>query len=200
VDNDYDMDDLNKEAVFKIPPVPFGNIDKFDIETIARDNGTIPEDLDLDAFDGTPIDLETGYYSETIENLFTEDIIDKFFFEGAGDDVVLKADADIHLLRNDGEEENLEFLLNAVMRVTDESGNELPVIIPYSGYLYSKDNQPVEVRFPKEYFHYMKDASGLKFTFGIKTHINNIGAVLDGDNYIQLRNVLLTSAGMKFKF
>jgi hypothetical protein len=200
VDNDYDMDDLNKEAVFKIPPFPFGNIDKFNIEEIVRDNGMIPEDLDLSNFQGVSIDLETGYYSETAEGLFTEDITDKFFFEGAGEDVVLKADADIHLLRNDGEEENLEFLVRAAMYVTDKDGNELPVKIPYSGNLYSKDNQPIEIRFSKEDFSYMKDASGLKFVFGIKTHIGNIGTVLDGNNYIQLRNVLLASAGMKFKF
>ncbi|MDR1808928.1 MAG: hypothetical protein LBR34_00800 [Prevotella sp.] len=210
VDNDYDIDDLNKDAVFKIPPVPFGDIIKFDIETLALNTELIPDDFfDNADYQGRPVNLETGTYSETVNDIFTEDIIKKFFYEDAEEDVLLKAKIDIHLLRDSistetGEhvvkEKNLDFLARIIINVIDKDGDVLPVIIPYSGILYSMDNQDAEIRFPNSYFGDMKNASGLKFTFGIKTYVGDIGRVLDGENYIQLKNVVLSSAGMKFKF
>jgi hypothetical protein len=208
VDNDYDIDELNKNAVFKTPPVPFGDIDRLWLEGLY---GIEFPEINMDELPDwvleTELPLDSIAKEQTLENLFTEDIIDKFFFEGAGNDVILEAYTDIHIFRDDDEPVNEEFKIALLIDVLDANSNVIEgiKILKDDGTansFTSANNQKIQVRFPCGKFNLMKQASGLKLTFLIKATRVNIAYLLSrrDKDYIDIRNVILKTGGIHIKF
>ena len=184
INNDFDTDKLNKDGSFQIPPVPLGNVDTIWIEGLPE-VPVLPEGVEI------PQSFETDARREVISNLFTKDILDKFFNEKAKSDVKLEAKADILILNEfAGLEVDVEF------EVADFNGEVIPEVKIPSQKLAYGEGQDFVIRFPKESFKYMKDAKDLNLIFVIKAQSISI---TDND-YALIRDVVLKSGGIHFEF
>lgn len=86
VNSEYNWDNLDKTGVLNIPPVMFGNIDTIYLEGLSE--AIIPE--------GIPVPDAAITKSDTIKGLFDGDVIEDFFFDGAGNiEISAKADIDV---------------------------------------------------------------------------------------------------------
>lgn len=184
INNDFDTDKFNKDGSFLIPPVPLGNIDTIWIDGLPE--VPIP-----------PVGIEVPQYfeiearREIISDLFTKDILDKFFNEKAKGDVRLESVADISIMtKSSGLEVKVAF------EVADYNGEVIEEVkIPSQTLVYG-EGQMFTVQFPQEYFKYMKNAKDLNLIFVIKAQSINI----TNNDYALLRNVVLKSGGIHFEF
>ena len=189
VDNDYDIDDFNKDAEFLIPPVPIGNVDTFWVDILPP--GTIPPGITIPSL-GNQIVKE-----QTIQNLFTEDILDKFFYEDANADVKLESKVDIDIL---GPSSGIE--IDVIVQVIDYdeiTGVETVnthMKVPNPQTLRFGKNQKFDIVFPVQYFKYMENARDLKMIIVMKA--NNI--FISENDYFFIKDVVLKSGGLHFKF
>ena len=193
VDNEYDIDNLDKNAMFLMPPIPIGNIDTFKIEVL--ESGTIPEELQgfpEFTLEGTEIVKE-----QVIEGLFTEDILDQLFNENATKDVKLDAKVDLKIL-----DEASQVKASMLVHVLDARGRVIEAVkIPNPETLKYGEEQDFSIIFPHEYFSKMKNAQDLKLTIILRAeHINLNNILLDLDDYIYIKNVVLKGAEYHFKF
>jgi len=184
VDNDFDWDDINKNGVFEIPPVPIGDIDTIWMNVLPP--VTIPP-LGIEI----PQGFETEARKEVVEGLFTKDILDKFFNEKAKKDVKLESVADINIL---GENSGLE--VKVKVEVVDANGDVIPQVVIPTQTLYYGTEQDFDIVFPVESFKYMKNARDLNLIFVIKA--NSI-RITDND-YAYIKNIVLKSGGLHFEF
>ncbi|GAB6012084.1 hypothetical protein [Viscerimonas tarda] len=205
VEKEYDIDDLNKDALFNVPPVPFGSIDTFFVQGLLGVD--IPDWVELPPIIDNPYlsEPDTIAKEQIIDNIFSKDIIDQFFHESATSDVILEAVADVHVLRGVNNAANENIAIDAVLEITDSRGQVINEFrIPMPDKLVSKDNQPFKIRFPHQQFGYMKDASGLRFVFIIRATAQDLLNIItkddDKEDYIFIRKIVLKSGGLHFTF
>jgi hypothetical protein len=179
VDPDYDLDTLDKGAVFHIPPVPVGSVDTAFLTG-----------------EGKVIQLPPGVFADfrlqyPIEGIFTEDIIDKFFFEGAETaSLVGKIDVMIASINSDAN-------IVAQMSIINEEGDEIDGFEQAESQLTNTANQDFALTIKKEQMHLMKDARGVLITF-VFSGLTSVG--LDPDDYLLLHDLVLKTGGMHFDF
>lgn len=188
MDDDYDFDDMDKNANFLIPPVPIGDIDVFKIDEL--DFGVIPPGIEIPPT-GLPIEVEE-VYEQTVESLFTEDILDKFFYKDAKGDVVLESKVDIDIMDN-----NPDVTIDIVIQIIDDNGRAMTEVkIPKPARLKCGENQSLNIVFPNEYFDEMQTAKDLKFIIVLKSKTINISS----EDYIYIKEIVLKSSGLHFEF
>ena len=186
IDNDYDTDKINKDATFGVPPIPIG-----DIDTIWVDD--LPDVTHLYPYmkSASSTKLEILSKEQVIENLFTKDILDKFFNESATKDVILQSKADIHILApNSGLEIDIK------IKISDANGKAIDeIIIPSENLVYG-DNQDFNIVFPVQYFKYMKNAKNLNLIFTLRAE----SISLTKHDFAYLKEIVLKSGGIHFEF
>jgi hypothetical protein len=178
VDSDYDLDTLDKEAIFYIPPVPVGALDTAFLtgEGVVVHPGIGPERFSLEY---------------PVNGIFSEDIVDKFFFDGART-ASLEGKIDIVI-----EELAQNTDIVARMYITDEEGNVIQGIEIADRPLDNANGQPFILTIEKEYMHLMKDARGVRII------LDFTGSMFDysqSDGYILLYDLVLKTGGMHIDF
>lgn len=183
VDNDYDIDDLNKNAVFKIPPIPLGNLDSLYINQL--ENISLPPGISF-----PNIKYVLG---DTIKGLFSEEDISKFFPQNAEDGdysaFVSKIDIGLKDINNSTNVIILFEVLDNLGRVIEE------IDIPKQSITVRKD-QDFRIEFKSEYMKYMKNAKDLKLIISITA---SIPTEISTDDYIFIKNISLQTSGLHFK-
>lgn len=181
IDNDYDIDDLNKDALLKTPPIILGNIDTIWVETLPDDFPPI----------SLPIEGEQISKSDIISGLFTHDILNKFFNEKTKEDVVLESKIDLRIMP-----ESEDLRIEIFCEVLNAENSVLNNIKIKEQTLVNGLNQDFSITFPHEYFSDMQQASSLKFTFRLTAKT----LVLSKKDFIYIKEVILKSGGMHFEF
>lgn len=188
VDDDYDWDDVNKEAEFNQPPVPFGAFDSI----MLGDMVPLP---DIPPIEGLPaIEFEEAY-DYVFSDLFNKDFIDYFFYEG--NDVMLTGVADVSILKPNS---TATLWLGLSFKVLDDNGKEIPeIVIPNQiGYNNTK-GQPIEIKIASKYMKFFKskNAKHLKVYLILKS--SNVIDV-DKDAYVEFKDIIFKSGALHFDF
>ena len=182
VNTDYDLDNLDRDLVFNIPPIMVGNIDAIrfaELEPLAF----IPPHITI-----PPISV---VYSYVFENFFSGNVIDMFFFEEAGT-VEIYARADVSLPIPGSE-------IRAYFKVNDENGVLLPgVNIPMQR-LTIGTNQIFRIRIDSRYMTNMYEARDLEAVLVIYTPTVTVGDLINAESYLHLRQVVVRTGGIRFE-
>jgi hypothetical protein len=176
VDKSYDLGELDKDAVLNIPPVPVGTVDtawfKSNLDTVK---------VEIPGF------LGTFAMEYSIKNFFTEDIISKFFFDGA-DDVTLKGKLDIFITGI-----NANALITMRVNIIDKEGEPILEIPFEDTQVANRASQDFILLIDKARVPYMATASGVKITF----IFSNLGTIaLTRDDFLVLNSLVLKTGGM----
>ncbi|MDR0765649.1 MAG: hypothetical protein LBF09_01755 [Odoribacteraceae bacterium] len=174
VDKDYDLGELDKEAVINIPPVPVGSVD----------TAWFKSNLVEIEIPGLPGTLALEYL---VEGLFTEEVAEKFFFEGAGD-ISLEGKLNVFITGI-----NADANITARLNIIDRQGENINAILIDDSQVKNKTIQDFVLHIDSEYTPYMADADGIKITF-IFEGLENI--TLDRDDFLVLDNLVLKTGGM----
>ncbi|NDV94035.1 hypothetical protein D0T84_03765 [Dysgonomonas sp. 521] len=179
VDKDYDWDNLDKDGVISIPPVPLGNIDTIYIKGLPQ--GDNPWNI--------PIPDGSIVKSDTIKGLFDGDAVKNFFFEGAGNvEISSKIDLDLEI-----KGVTIEIYLNII----DSDGKRnTDVVIPNQSLTTTK-NQQFSIKIGSEYMSYMQNARDLLLTIAIRA--DNATIWLGEDDYIYLREAIIKTGGFHYE-
>ncbi|NDW19353.1 hypothetical protein D0T53_10580 [Dysgonomonas sp. 216] len=182
IDSDYDIDDINTDSHFKIPTVPFGNIDTIWIETLPE----IPiPPIEI------PLEEMKVAKKEILPNIFTKDIIDKFFNENAKENVVFEGTADVKILTEDS-----GLNIEVKFEVVDESGYVIDAVkIPNQYLEYGKD-QGFKMIFPRQYFGLMQNAKDINIIFILSAERIH----LTYNDFVFIKDIKLKSGGIHFDF
>jgi len=180
IDNDYDIDDLDKNAVAKVPPILLGNIDTIWVNLLPE--GLPPVTGSVEGMEITKI--------EYINGVFSEDIIDKFFNEKATWDVTLQAKVDVLVESAQG------LVMEIYPEIEDSDGTVNTNVKIEKVSVTNGNNQQISIVFKKDDFKYMEDARDLKFTIVMKA--NTIS--LEDEDFVYMKNVVLKSSGLHFEF
>lgn len=178
-DNDYDWDDIDKNGVLPVPPIPIGSLDTIWINTLVEIPTLPPIEL--------PGEGATVCYSYTIDNMFGEDAIDKIFYEGAKD-VTIQGLADIVILKPTS-----KLRIGIKFEVLDEQRKVIDAIkIPdQNEFIYGKD-QPISILFGAEYMKYFENAAHLKLNIVLKANTIAIGE----KDHILLKQLIAKTGGI----
>jgi hypothetical protein len=178
VDQDYDLDNLDKDAVFNVPPVPVGTVDT---AWFTGDMTGIPGWVEIPGVDGT-ITME-----HVLDNLFTEDIISKFFFDGAASaSLEGKVDIDIASFSPDAS-------LTMQLGILGDDGEVISDIELNSMALTNTKGQNFLLQINREDMIKMATARGVKITLVFE---NLDDFHLTRDDYLLLKNLVLKTGGM----
>ncbi len=184
IDNDYDFDDLNKDGSFNIPPVPIGNVDTFWIETL--EPGQVPPGIEI------PGNGSVEVKEQLLENLFSTDILDKFFNENAKEDVVLQSKVDVDVLNSAS-----GIVIDVFVSIIDNDGTvNQRVKIPNPEKIYYGNDQDFNIIFPVEYFADMQEARDLKLTLVMTADY----LTFTEKDFVFIKDVVLKSGGLHFSF
>jgi hypothetical protein len=175
VDKDYDLDNLNNEAVFHVPPVPVGTVDTAWFKSNIVEVPVPP---------GMSFSFALRY---VMGNLFTSDVIEKFFFEGAGD-VSLDGKIDIVISSL-----NQDVRITTLMSILDENEEPIEDITIENGLLTNSIGQPFKLGIKGEHARYMAGASGVEIIF-LFENISSIS--LDRNDYLLIKDLVLKTGGM----
>ncbi len=127
--------------------------------------------------------------SDTIKNIFDEDVIDYLFYDDvAGGDVIIKSTAKITI--------PLDMNIQAV--ILDENGQEIPeIVIPEIPLGVSASDVGFNVTIANQYFKYFKSKKAKSLEFKFKAFSNQVleGRSLNIDDYILLKKVIFKKTG-----
>lgn len=190
VDNDYDWDDVNKDGIFNIPPVPFGNLDSIWLAAMPGNRPPIPPIENID-FRVTK--------SKTEEGLFDEELAKKFFFEGA-EAVSLEGNIEISVPKLSD-----EMTLTIESKILDHNGDVLSDVEIQNQFFELKEDKSenlfeFKLTIPKEGIPYMNTARDIQFSFIFDLR----GNITEGDlaeldsnsNFIYINQLVFKSGGV----
>lgn len=180
IDKDYDIDDLDKNGMFKVPPVLLGNIDIIWLNLLPE--GVPPVSLPVSGMQITKV--------EHIDGVFSEDVLDKFFNESSVGNVSLESKVDV--LVNHA----VNFSMDVYPYVLNADGSINNNVKIEKQTLTTGTDQPFSIILKKEYFKYMENANGIQLTIVLKADQITLG---DAD-YVYLKSVVLKSGGIHFEF
>jgi hypothetical protein len=174
VDKDYDLSELDTEVMLHIPPVPVGTLDTAWFTSLST--VTIP-------------DLSEAVAREyVVDSLFTEEIISKFFFDGATT-ISLTGNMDISIA-----DLSPETGITIQIHALDENNEVINAIRIEEKEMKNKTQQKFLLKIEGEYMSHMEHARGIKITF----IFNDLGDFdLGQDDYLLLNNLVLKTGGMK---
>ena len=179
VNRDYDFDNMDTTMVFRIPPLLLGNIETIYLGELPI--GNLPQGIPLPP--GPSI-----VKSYIFEGIFDDDVIDNFFFEGAGM-VEIAARADVFLPIS-------EATINLHFNVIGQDGEPIRNINIPTQRMWVGQNQDLSIRIYDRYMALMNNAQDLEIVLAIS---NQAGAVLiDGESYLRLNNVIIRTGGIRF--
>ena len=184
IDNKYDVDDLNKNAVFKIPPVPLGNLDTLYFNKLG--NIALPPEIEIPSIQYV--------LSDTVKGLFSEDDVSKFFPLHAEDGDYSAFVSKIDIVLKNG---NSTLDIVIIPEVLDDNQDVLTgVIIPWQE-LKMTENQKFSIEVKSQYMKHMQYARDLKFTIIVA---GSIPTAFTTEDYIFIKNMSLQTSGLHFKF
>lgn len=186
IDKSYNWDDMDKNGVFKIPPIFLGSIDTIYL-------GELPEVV---LPEGTPTEGYKLALSDTIAGIFDGDAIKDFFFDGA-DTIKMEAKTDIYIKKAG----NMDIII--YFHVIDYDNQRIPeIVIPrqqlQKGNGEQDKNQPLVIKIEPQYMKYMENAESLELTIVIVADGSPIQ--IDAKDYVFLKDVIVKTGGYHFEF
>lgn len=180
---DKDYDDINKEAIFKLPSIPLGSFDTTYVHTLPAIDGGI----------GTS--FRTLTVTDTVYNLFDESTIDKFFYEGAGN-VELSGEATAMFTQMPSAELTLRFDIIDIIEGKEIKNNNVSII---SQTIKTGENQPISIAIKKEDIQYMKNARNLMITIRIDVKAPEYIKFDTKKDYLSINKVMVKTEGLFFE-
>ena len=183
VNTDYDFDNMDTSGVFNIPPIMLGSIE---IELFDLPEGILPELPPEFTLPGLSYVL-----SETLYDLFGEEVVDNFFFPGAGTVEIAARQVNVRLPVAGA-------TIDLFFNVLDSEGEPLlDVNIPHQRLTMGQQNQSLSITLNERYMRYMHNAQSLELVMALSSPP---GATLeiDGTSYLELNNVIIRTGGIRF--
>ena len=182
VNKDYDFDNIDTTAVFRIPPIMLGSIE---IELADLDELPIeilPPNL---GFDIPALSVVKSY---TLYDLFGEEVVDNFFFDGAGT-VEIAASATVRLPLSGA---TIDFFFN----ILDSEGEPLSSVNIPRQRLTVGENPNFRITLDERYMRFMNNAQSLEMVMLIASPAG--ATLIDGNSYLKLNNVIIRTGGIRF--
>ena len=180
VNRDYDFDNIDTTAVFRIPPIMLGSIE---IELADLDElpiGILPPNIDIPAL--------SVVKSYTLYDLFDEGVADNFFFDGAGT-VEIVANATVRLPLSGA-------TIDLFFNVLDSEGEPLSSVNIPRQRLTVGENPNFRITLDERYMRFMNNALSLEFVMLIASPAG--ATLIDGNSYLELNNVIFRTGGIRF--
>ena len=188
VDKDYDWDDVNKEAQFNLPPVPYGDFEAIVLKELVP----LPE---IPPIEGLPDVGVKVAYDYVFKDLFNKDFIDYFLYEG--NNLTLSGVVDVAVLKPNS---NATLSLGIKFKVLDDQNIEIDEIkFPNQPVFTDGKGQSFEIKIESQYMKYFesKNARHLKAYLVLESSsLTNI----DPDAYIEFKDIVFKSDALKFDF
>ena len=182
VNRDYDWDNMDTSGVFNIPPVMLGNIETIRLAELPI--GILPPNHNIIL---PPYALIRSY---VFENFFEGDVVDSFFFEGAGT-VEIAGTANLALLVHGA-------FINLYFNILDGKGEPIPGIsIPPQHLVSGGQNQPLSIRIEEQFMPRMTYAQDLEIVLVIAYPGGAL--TLLPESYLQLNEVIVRTGGIRFE-
>ncbi|MDR2414617.1 MAG: hypothetical protein LBD64_06490 [Odoribacteraceae bacterium] len=176
IDKDYDFSARDKNAVLYIPPVPVGAVDTAWFKS------------NLTELPGIYGDFAMEYL---VSNLFTEEVAEKFFFDGAGD-ISLVGNLDMFISGL-----NESAVITMQLSLTDREGNAIDEIKLADRKVTNKASQEFLLQVASDKAPFMANADGIRIVF-VFDGLENV--TLDRDDYLVLNQLVLKTGGMHVEF
>lgn len=176
VDSKYHWDNLNKEGVVDIPPVPLGAFKPIVIGDFFKEPLVI-KDL--------PIGKYKGDY--VFENLFGDKSIKRFFHDYVERDIILAGKLEMYMLGWDS-----DLTLDVDFFALDENKKTLSDINIKGNMKVEFGTQQLNIIIPKEDVPLMRQAQHLQMTLTLETPRNI--TIVEGD-YIKLSEMIIKASG-----
>lgn len=189
VDKDYDLDDVNKEAQFNLPPVPYGDFKPIILKEL------VPLPV-IPPIEGLPDIGVKIAYDYVFEDLFNKDFIDYFFYEG--NNVALNGVVDVVVLKPNS---SATLSLGMTFKILDEENGEIQEIkFPNQPIFNNGKAQPFEIKIESQYMKYFeaRNAKHLKVYLVLESSsLTNI----DAENaYVEFKDIVIKSDALQFDF
>lgn len=182
VDKDYD--NINKEAIFKLPSVPLGNLDTIYMHTLPAIDG------------GIGIQFRTLTATDTVYNLFDESTIEKFFYERAGK-IELNGETTAMFTQMPSAQLTLSFDIIDIIDGKEVKNNNIS-ITPQT--IKANENQPISIAIKEEDIQYMKNARNLMITIRIDVKAPEYIKFDTKKDYLVINKVMVKTEGLFFEF
>lgn len=179
VDKDYDWDNIDKNGIIKIPPVPFGSIDTIFLDGLPR----------WDESWGIPLPDGSIGVKYVIDDIFSGNAVKNFFYDGAST-VEISSKVDIDL---DIEGVTLEFRFNVI----DQEGNKIENVVIPSQILSTGKDQLFSIKIDPQYMRYMQNANDLELVIILRTDDALIW--IGEDDYIYLKEAIVITGGFHYE-
>ena len=188
VDKDYDWDELDTSGVINIPPF-FMGFDTIFIEGLP----SLPE-IPGGGISTPNIEVRT----DTIHNIFGEDAVKNFFFEGAGD-VALEANMDFRLKYWNS---STSFDVDVYVTIINNDGNanSKVKIQPLNFSIGAKvgneevKTEPFVIKIESQYAQYMSEAEHMELTIVIKA----TSIWFANDDFIFIKDAVFKTGGYRY--
>lgn len=179
VDKEYNWDNIDKNGVISIPPVPLGSIDTIYIHGLPQ--GETPWGIPIPDFSITR--------SDTIKGLFEGNAVKNFFFEGANTvEISAKIDIDLEI-----KGVNIDIYFDII---NYDNTRNINVKIPKQT-LTTINDQVLSIKVDSEYMRYMEGAKDLLLTIVLSSED---GTVWLGENdYIYIRDTIIKTGGFHYE-
>lgn len=175
VNREYNWDNLDKTGVLNIPPVMFGNIDTIYLEGLSE--AIIPE--------GIPVPDAAISKSDTIKGLFDGDVIEDFFFDGAGNiEISAKADIDVAITG---------VTIDIYCFPVDYQGKYIEEVKIDKQTLTTGKDINFSIAIASEDMKYMENAKDLGLIIVLQS--KNAYVWIGEDDYIFIKNVIVKTGG-----
>ncbi|MDU1891609.1 MAG: hypothetical protein E6767_13055 [Dysgonomonas sp.] len=179
VDKEYDWNNIDKNGIIKIPPIPLGNIDTIYLEGLPR----------WDESWGIPLPDGAIGLRYTIDNIFSGNAVKNFFFEGANT-VEISSKIDIDL-------ETIGVTLEIRLNVIDQSGNKIGQVVIPSQILTTGKDLAFSIKIETQYMPYMENAKDLELVIILQT--NNALLWIGKDDYLFLKDAIVKTGGFHYE-
>jgi hypothetical protein len=183
VNTDYDFDNIDTAAVFKIPPIMLGSIEMKLADLDELPIGVMPPNIELPNL--------SVVVSETLYDIFGEEVVENFFFDGAGAFAIEAREVNLNLPLSGAR-------IDLFFNVLDSEGNSLPgVNIPRRHLIAGQQGQRLLIEIDEQSMRYMNNAQSLEIVLAISSPA---GATLeiDGASSLELNNVIIRTGGIRF--
>ena len=179
INSDYDYDNIDTTAEFRIPPIMLGSIERIKLAELPA--GNLPPDLEL-----PDLSIVKSYI---LDDLFGEEMIDRFFFEGATVEIEARS-VNVGLPLSDA-------TIDLFFNVLDIDGEPLSGINIPQQRLSIGQNQNLLIKLDAQSMPFMSDAQGLEMILVISGPAG--ATVIDSDSYLELNDVIVRTSGIRFE-
>ena len=180
VNKAYDFDNIDTSGVFNIPPIMLGNIER--IELVNLPIGVLPPDIQIPNL--------SMVVSETLYDIFGEEVVENFFFDGAGAFAIEAREVNLHLPLSGAR-------IDLFFNVLDSEGSSLPGVNITSQHLMAgQQGQRLLIEINEQSMRSMNNAQSLEMVLAISSPAG--ATVIPGDSYLELNSVIVRTGGIRF--